>query len=154
MSLVEHSNQLRKRGKPEARAFPSVRMQRRKPRTSSHTHTRFRNWCSNCVRARAADCKEPEIPLTMADYCYVQDAPGKELFTILDMLDIALGMMAATSVQDNRPATYVVSAVVEQLRAWGRKKVIFRIGGEPAIRTLGVAMQYARSDETVIECEI
>ena len=38
MSLVEYSNQLRKRGKPEARAFPSVRMQRRRPRTSSHTH--------------------------------------------------------------------------------------------------------------------
>ena len=31
----------------------------------------------------------------MADNCFVQDAPGKELFTILDMLDIALGMMAA-----------------------------------------------------------
>ena len=27
-----------------------------------------------------------------------------------------------------------------------------RIGGEPAIRALGVAIQYARSEETVIEC--
>ena len=32
MSLVEYSNQLRKKGRPEARTFPTVRMQRRRPR--------------------------------------------------------------------------------------------------------------------------
>ena len=88
----------------------------------------------------------------MADKCFVQDAPGKELFTILDMLEIALGMMAAISVEEKGPATYEVSVVVEHLRAWGRKKVIFRIDCEPAIRALGVAIQYARSEETVMEC--
>ena len=50
------------------------------------------------------------------------------------------------------PATYVVSAVVEHMRAWRRKKVIFRIDGEPAIRALGEAIQYARIKGTVIEC--
>ena len=69
----------------------------------------------------------------------MQDAPGSELFTILDMLDFALGMKAGISVEEKGPATYVVSAVVEQLRAWGRKKVIFRIDG---IRVLGVAIQH------------
>ena len=68
------------------------------------------------------------------------------------MLDVALGMMAAISVEEKGPATYVVSAVVEHLRAWERKRVIFRIDGEPAIRALGVAIQHARSEETVIEC--
>ena len=82
----------------------------------------------------------------------MQDSPGGELFTILDMLDVALGMMAAISVEEKGPSAYVVSAVVEQFRAWGRKKVIFRIDREPAIRALGVAIQYARSEETVIEC--
>ena len=72
----------------------------------------------------------------------MQDAPGGELFTILDVLDVALGMMAATSVEEKEPATYVVSAVVEHLRAWGRKKVI----------SSTVNQQYARSEETVIEC--
>ena len=93
------------------------------------THTSFRNWCSYCVRARAADdphhrqpYKEPEFPIIMADYCFMQDAPGKELFTILDMLDIAFGMMAAISVEEKGPATYVVSAVVEHLRAWGGRR--------------------------------
>ena len=90
----------------------------------------------------------------MADHCFVQDAPGRELFTILDMLGVALGMMAAISVEEKGPATHVVTAVVEHLRAWGRKKVIFRIDGEPAIRALGVAIQYAMSEETVIECRI
>ena len=76
---------------------------------------------------------------------FMQDAPGSELFTILNMLDVALGMMAGISVEVRGPATYVVSAVVEHLRAWGRKKVIFRIDGEPAIRALGVAVQHARA---------
>ena len=48
----------------------------------------------------------------------MQDAPGSELFTILDMLDVAHGMMAAISVEEKGPATCVVSAVVEHLRAW------------------------------------
>ena len=88
----------------------------------------------------------------MADYCFMHDAPGKELFTILDMLDIALGMMAAISVEEKGPATHVMPAVVEHLRAWGRKKVVLRIDGEPAIRALGVAIQCAKSEESVIEC--
>ena len=122
--------------------------------THELTHTRFRNWCSYCLRARADDphhrqpYKEPEF---LADYCFFA-GPGKELFTILDMLDIALGMMAAISVEEQGPATYAVSAVVEHLRAWRRKKVIFRIDGELAISALGVAMQHARGEETVIEC--
>ena len=70
----------------------------------------------------------------------------------MDVLDVALGMMAAISVEGKRPATYVVSAVVGHLRAWGRKKVIFRIDGEPTTRALGVTIQHARSEETVIEC--
>ena len=57
------------------------------------THTSFRNWCSYCVRGRAANdphhrqaYREPEFPIIMADYCCVQDAPGREMFTILNML--------------------------------------------------------------------
>ena len=127
--------------------------------THELTHTSFRNWCSCCVRVRAADdphhrqpYKEPEFPIIMADYCFVQNAPCKEFFKILDMLDIALGMIAAIRVEERGPATYVVSAVVERLRAWGRKKVVLRIDGEPATRALGVAIRYARIEETVIEC--
>ena len=82
----------------------------------------------------------------------MQDAPGSELFTILNMVDVALGMMARISVEERGPSTYVVSAVVEHLRAWGRKMVIFCIDGEPAIRALGIAIQHAWSEETVIEC--
>ena len=50
---------------------------------SELTHTSFRNWCSYCVRARAAHDplhrqphKEREFPIIMADYCFMQDAPG------------------------------------------------------------------------------
>ena len=44
--------------------------------------------------------KEPEFPIIMADCCFAQDAPGMVLFTILDMLDIPVGMMAAFSVEE------------------------------------------------------
>ena len=115
-------------------------------------HTSFRDWCSYCVRARGADDphhrqphKEPEFPIIMADYCFVQDAPGSELFTILDMLDVA-SRHDGSNQRGGKGASYfdVVSAVVEHLRARGRKKVIFRIDGEPAIRALGVAIQHAQ----------
>ena len=66
------------------------------------------------------------------------------------MLDVALGLMTAKNVEENGTASYVVSAVLEHLRAWRWKKVIFRIDGEPAIRALGVSIQHARSVETVI----
>ena len=156
MSLVDYSNQLRRKVRRK-----SVPIGPNPAEKAAHelTHTSFRNWHSYCVRAGAADDphhrqphKEPEFPIIMADFCFMQDAPGSELFTILDMLDVALDMMAAISVEEQVPATYAVSAVVEHLRAWGRKKVIFRIDGEPAIRVLGVAIQHARNEETVIEC--
>ena len=35
----------------------------------------------------------------------MQDAPGSELYTILDMLDVDLGIMAAVSVEEKEPAT-------------------------------------------------
>ena len=57
--------------------------------------------------------------------------------------------MAAVSVEEKGPATYIVSGT---LASTGRKEVIFRIDGERAIRALGVAIQHARSEETVIEC--
>ena len=37
----------------------------------------------------------------------MQDAPGSELFTVLDMLDVALGMMSAISVEEG--ASYLRS---------------------------------------------
>ena len=156
MSLVDFSSQLRR--KARGKSVP-IGPNPAKKATHELTHTSFRNWCSYCVRARAADDplhrqphKEPEVPIIMADCCFMQDAPGSALFTILDMLDVALGMMAAISVEEKVPATCVVSAVVEHLRAWRRKKVIFCMDGEPAIRALCVAIQHARSEEAVIEC--
>ena len=44
----------------------------------------------------------------MADYCCVQDALGGELFTILDMLDVALGMMVVVCVEE-KGASYLRS---------------------------------------------
>ena len=83
----------------------------------------------------------------MADHCFVPDAPGKELFTFLDMLDIALGMMEAISVEEKGTC---------DIRSLGGARTSASVGtnidGEPAIRAVGVAMQYAKSGETDIEC--
>ena len=62
------------------------------------------------MRARAADdphhrqpLKEPEFPIIMADYCFMQDSLGGELFTILDMLDVALGNQRGGNVNSFSP---------------------------------------------------
>ena len=51
----------------------------------------------------------------------MQDAPGSELFTILDMLDVALGMMAAISVEGHG-ASY--------LRSLGGGRTLASLGTE------------------------
>ena len=148
MSLVEFSNQIRKRGKPEAGAFPSVRLQRRRPPTSSHAHvseTETIHITDNPSKNQSSRSSWPSAALC-------RDAPGKQLSTLLDVLDTALGMTAAISVEEQGPPTFVGTAVVGHFRAWRRQKVIFRIGGEPAICAPGVAEQDAKSEETVIEC--
>ena len=84
----------------------------------------------------------------MADDCSMQDAPGKELLTTLDMLEVALGKMAAISVEEKGPAPREVSEVVEHLRVWRRRKAILRMDGETAIRSLELAIQHFRDDQT------
>ena len=111
MSLVDYLNQLKKKARGKSVPIGPNPVEKA---THELTHVSFRNWCSYCVRARAADDphhrqphKEPEFPIIMADYSFIQDSPGGELFTILDMLDVALGMMAAISVEEKGPSTYV-----------------------------------------------
>ena len=159
MSLVEYSNQLRKRGKPDARAFPSVRMQRRKARTSSRTH-KF----PKLVLATACEPEPQTIHITDNTCTTNQSSRSSwptavlcrthqtsELFTILDTLDIA--RHDGGNQRGGKGAGYIRSlGGGRTLTSLGRKKVIFRIDGEPAIRALGVAIQHARSEQTVVEC--
>ena len=84
----------------------------------------------------------------------MQDAPGSEL-TVHDP-----GLVRCCSRHDGsnqcggKGASYLHSlgdgrwSNICELGGWGRKKVIFRIDGEPAIRALGGAIH----EETVIEC--
>ena len=71
---------------------------------------------------------------------------------VVDMLEVALGLMAGCSVEEKVPASYVVSEVLELLRSWERKKVIFHIDSKLGIRALGWAIQLFRNEETVIKC--
>ena len=79
--------------------------------THQLTHTSFHNWCSYCVRARAADDphhrqphKEPAFPIILADCCFMQDAVScSQSWTCWMLLSAA---------------THVVSAVVEHFSAW------------------------------------
>ena len=156
--MVDYSNQLRRKGKPKGRASQLVQIRQRKQRTSSRTRVSTTGAATACEQ-------EPRTIHITDNHTKSQSSRSSwrttalcrmhlccELFTILDMLDAALGMMGAISVEEKGTSTHEVSAVVEHLRAWGRKKVIFRIDGEPAIRALCVAIQHARSEETVIEC--
>ena len=122
MSLVDYLNQLKRKGKPEVKASNWSESS-----GEGHSRAHSRKF-QKLILIHRQSHKEPEFPIIMADYSFMQDSPGGELFTVLDMLDVALGMMAAISVEEKGPS---------HLRAWGRKKVIFRIDGEPAIRGTG-----------------
>ena len=102
--------------------------------THELTHTRFRNCCSYCVRAGAADDphhrqphKEPEFPIIMSDLLYAADAPGSELFT----------MHVTIKKKKRKKILYVVTAVgtFGSLATANRHLLI---DGESAIRALGV----------------
>ena len=86
--------------------------------------------------------KELEFPIVLADYCSVQHAPDKQMFTILNILDIALGMMTAISVEEKGLATHVVggrtSARVRKEGMWSSASMTnpqsVALGGRDIVR--------------------
>ena len=76
MSLVEHSNQLRKR-KARGKSVPIG-----PNATSTHKFPKLAAVACEpepqTIHITDNPSREPEFRINMADYCFVQDAPGKE----------------------------------------------------------------------------
>ncbi|CAK0841766.1 unnamed protein product [Prorocentrum cordatum] len=123
------------------------------------THIPFRSWCSYCTRAAAPDDPHhrtrmpvtmPLKPIVMMDYTFVTDPPF-DMMTILTVYDQELGMVLALVVDEKGPIEYAIRSVTEYLGYWGRKAIILRVDGEPAIKALAEAIRIGRADPTVLE---
>eukprot|EP00971_Amphidinium_carterae_P079080 1564619-Amphidinium_carterae.1 len=90
-------------------------------------------------------------PIVMCDYAFLQDSPGSELFTILNVLDVNTGMIVSISCENKGATAHVVNTVCAALQNWGRKAIIMRSDGEPAIKALTKAIQTKREHTTVLE---
>ena len=102
----------------------------------------LRAWCSYRTRAAAPDDphhryhSEPSRkPIVHMDYTFVTD-PSLDMLTVLNIYDVELGMMNPTVVGEEGPIQYSIRSACEHLTYWGRKAIILRVDGEPAIKAL------------------
>ena len=86
----------------------------------------------------------------MMDYTFVTDPPFDTL-TLLDVYDQELGTVLPLVVDEKGPIEYAIKSIVEYLRYWGRKAIVLRVDGEPAIKALAEAIQLQRAESTVLE---
>ena len=86
----------------------------------------------------------------MIDYTFVTDPPCETL-TALDVYDVELGLILPVVVDDKGPIEYAIHSVIEYIGFWGRKDIVLRVDGEPAIKALAEAIQAARRDSTTLE---
>jgi hypothetical protein len=123
------------------------------------THIPFRAWCSYCTRAAAPEDGHQrgrgapdryQKPIVMMDYTFITDMP-RDMLTVLTVYDVDLGMVLPVVVDEKGPIQYAIRSVCENLGHWGRKDIILRVDGEPAIKALAEAIRLARPESTVIE---
>ena len=116
---MEYSNQVRKGGKP------GQERSRRLEECSGEGHARAHTHAQVSEIGAATAC-EPELQTVhitdnatknQSSRSSWPDAPGKELFTILDMLDVCSRNDGGSQRGEKGSATCVVSAVGEHLRA-------------------------------------
>ena len=129
------------------------------------THVWFRAWCSSCVKGRAPDdphqrSAEPydtqsrpriEMDYTFFSSVFLGLARPDDLYTILNVLHIGMGITLPISVREKGPIEYAIKSIVDNVADWGVKDVVLRTDGEPAITALAVAVRHARQFPTLLE---
>jgi len=85
------------------------------------------------------------------DYTFVTDPPF-DMLTILDVYDMELGMLLPLVADEKGPMEYVIKSVCESIAWWGRRGIVLRSDGDPAIKALAEAIKvFRKKDETVLE---
>ena len=103
---------------------------------------------------KKANKKAATKPIVLMDYTFISGRSETELYTILNAIDVALAQIYPMAVDAKGAVDYVIKCVAEQLDRCGRKELILRVDGEPAILKLAQAIQAfrkARNGLTVIE---
>ena len=107
------------------------------------THLPYRSWCQWCV----AGCKnntphltQPtfsrDIPLLVADYCFVWDRHDQDLLTILVARLYPSRAIVAIPNDTKGPDVYATSHLAAFLKASGVDKLVYMCDQENALRTM------------------
>ena len=80
------------------------------------------------------------------DYTFVTDPPF-DMLTILDVYDMELGMLLPLVADEKGPMEYVIKSVCESIAWWGRRGIVLRSDGEPAIKALVEAIKVFRKKD-------
>ena len=125
------------------------------------THTPYRSWCPECVKARAKmpphrkipDDGEKAIPTVHIDYWFMRDKRGAELIAVATMKDDASKTFKAHVVNSKGNVDGVAEQLVRDLEEIGYNgKVIVKCDQENALVDLVKAIAKCRGDkETVVE---
>ena len=124
------------------------------------THTPYRSWCPECVRARgkAADHvkqedQEKSVPSIHIDYWFMRDGRGEESRTVIEMKDSESKAFAAHAVPRKGDFQWAAKKMVEDLAdmGHGKSKVIIKSDQENAIKGFAESVKKERDAETLIE---
>ncbi len=123
------------------------------------THTPFRSWCPECVKARGKatghpGCEDEErgVPRVHIDYWFMRDGRGEESKTIAVMKDDDTKAIKAHAVPHKGNVAWVAEMLAKDIEDMGHsKRIIVKSDQEPALKDLVDALKRERESETIIE---
>ena len=126
------------------------------------THSPYRSWCPECVRARGKATShfklgqgsdEKEIPGLHIDYWFMRDKRAEESVTIALLKDDMTKAVAAHAVPHKGDHSWISRMMSKDISDFGHSnsKVTLKCDQEPAILDLADAIMREREGDTVLE---
>ena len=126
--------------------WPSTRRSPKEPtkeEIAAHnlTHTPYRSWCPECVRARGRanphfkqDKEEKGVPGIHIDYLFMRDKPGADLIPVITIKDDDTKSVRAHVVPRKGDIDWVADEVIKDISKLGHSaEVIIKSDQEPAL---------------------
>ena len=107
------------------------------------THLPYRSWCQWCVAARKPNTPHStlpgfsrEIPLLVADYCFVRDKRDQDLLTVLVARLYPSRAIVAIPCDVKGHDAYTVSRLAAFLKASGLERLVYMSDQEGSLRAM------------------
>ena len=106
------------------------------------THIPYRSWCPHCIACRKPNTpnfssrSEKNIPLLVADYCFIRDSADQDLATVLVVRVYPHRMTLATCVDAKGRDEKAINRVASFIKSCGLTQFAYRCDQESAIGAL------------------